>query len=688
MARTTSAQAGIFAVAIAFTAFCLAVAAPAQTFTTVVNFQGGGDGIGPSGLMQGTDGALYGTTYAGGNGRGFYGDEQGTAFTITPQGATTVWDFCSFPNCSDGAGPLASPVEMNGIFYGTAELTGSVYAFIPYICCVSHPPIWNCTTFWCETQLYSFAWNPYISSPLFATAGDNLYGTTIDGGAPGCGAANQGCGTVFKLNVNHMAPTIEWIYTFCSQPNCADGQYPYAGVVQATDNNLYGVTGAGGANGNGTVFKITTGGSLTTLYTFTNSDGANGNGSLLQASDGNLYGVTATGGVNGGGTIFRISTTGKFTRLYSFCALPNCADGSSPIQALVQGSDGNLYGTTLYGGGSTNCFQGCGTVFQITLAGVLTTLHAFSGSDGESPFVLLQSTDGSFYGTAGGGGTYGSGTVFNLSLGLAPFVKTQPVFGKAGTPVTILGPMGAATGVSFNGTAATFTVLSNTEIATTVPVAATTGAVEVSTAIGTLSSNVPFQVASPSSTTLASSLSSSTYGQGVTWTASVAPTGPRTPTGSVNFTWTLGGETYTIGSATLNSSGVATLTRSNLNADMYPINAGYMGDLNNAGSTSPVLDQTVQQATSSATLTATPNPSTVGEAVTFTAEVTSPTVVPTGPVTFTAGKTTLGSVELSKGKATFTTSSLPAGANTITVTYPWNSDIAGSSASVIQTVEQ
>jgi hypothetical protein len=189
---------------------------------------------------------------------------------------------------------------------------------------------------------------------------------------------------------------------------------------------------------------------------------------------------------------------------------------------------------------------------------------------------------------------------------------------------------------------------------------------------------------SATATTLASSLNPSTYGQKVTWTATVTTSGKTTPTGKVNFNW--GG--YSIGTATLNSSGVATLTRSNLSADTYPLFAVYVGDANNGPSASPILNQVVQQATSTATITASPNPSTQGQAVTFTAKITSSTTTPGGPVTFTAGKTTLGTVELSDGKATFATSTLPVGSTTVTVTYPWNSCIAASSASVTQVVEQ
>ncbi len=192
---------------------------------------------------------------------------------------------------------------------------------------------------------------------------------------------------------------------------------------------------------------------------------------------------------------------------------------------------------------------------------------------------------------------------------------------------------------------------------------------------------------STTSTTLASSLNPSIYGQRVTWTATVATSGPIPPTGTVSFTWQYFTETYSIGSATLNSSGVATLTRSNLNAASYPLTAVYKGDANNLGSTSAVLNQVVKQTTSAATITSSLNPSTLGQAVTFTAKITSSTVMPTGPVTFKAGTTVLGTVQLSSGKATFTTSSLPAGSTVVKVTYNGDSNIKGSSASVTQVVQ-
>jgi hypothetical protein len=192
--------------------------------------------------------------------------------------------------------------------------------------------------------------------------------------------------------------------------------------------------------------------------------------------------------------------------------------------------------------------------------------------------------------------------------------------------------------------------------------------------------------AGSTTTTLVSSLNPSLYGQKVIFTATVTTSGPHPPTGTVSFTWGSAYRRYTIGSATLNSSSVATLTRSNLNAYLYPMTAVYKGDANNPGSTSAVLNQIVTQTTSMATITSSPNPSALGQAVTFTATITSPTVLPTGPVTFSVGKTVLGTAQLSGGKAKFTTSTLAVGATKVTATYYGNSNIAKSSASVTQTV--
>ena len=204
--------------------------------------------------------------------------------------------------------------------------------------------------------------------------------------------------------------------------------------------------------------------------------------------------------------------------------------------------------------------------------------------------------------------------------------------------------------------------------------------------LGVLLNNTPFGKSS-TSTSLISSLNPSIYGQKVAWTATVTSSGSVMPTGIVKFQRQYFTETFTIGSATLNSSGVATLTRSNLNANSYPLTAVYAGDANNLGSTSPVLNQVVLETTSTATLSSLPNPSMQGQAVTFTAKISSPTVIPTGPVTFTAGKTVLGTTQLSGGKAMLTISSLSHGSTKVTATYLGDSNIAKSSATVVQIVQ-
>ncbi len=198
----------------------------------------------------------------------------------------------------------------------------------------------------------------------------------------------------------------------------ADGAWPAAPLIEGTNGSFYGTTSAGGTNGSGTVFEITAGGAFTKLHTFTNSpDGANPGG-LLQSSNGLIYGTATNGGSNGCGTIFKMTATGVLTPLYSFT---NGVDGAQPGPALVQGSNGVLYGTA--SGGGTN---GTGTIFQITTNGAFTPLYSFAPSgeaglglatnaDGLYPGNLVQATNGTLYGFAQFGGLNGTGTLFQFS---------------------------------------------------------------------------------------------------------------------------------------------------------------------------------------------------------------------------------------------------------------------------------
>jgi len=308
------------------------------------------------------------------------------------------------------------------------------------------------------------------------------------------------------------AQTFTTLFSF----DYTDGVNPVAALVQATNGDFYGTTSLGGAYADGTVFKITPSGALTTLYSFCAqsgcTDGVQPDAGLVLAANGDFYGTTWAGGANSsasvaGGTVFKITPSGTLTTLYSFCSRSACSDGEYPYVGLVQATNGDFYGTTPSGG--ANCLYPCGgTLFKITPGGTLTTLYSFcsqSGcTDGESPVAgLVQATDGDFYGTTAGGGAGhcsegsdpGCGTVFSLSVGLGPFVKTTPAFGKVGAVVKILGTnLTGATSVSFNGTAAGFTVVSPSLITTTVPVGATNGTIQVTTPGGTLASNLAFRV--------------------------------------------------------------------------------------------------------------------------------------------------------------------------------------------------
>ena len=237
-------------------------------------------------------------------------------------------------------------------------------------------------------------------------ADGNFYGTT-------CFLSSRSFGTVFKITPQGALTTL---YTFCSQAGCADGYCPHGGLIQGRDGDLYGTTAFNGANGYGTVFKITPEGTLTTLHNFNYRDGAAPLAALIEGRDRNFYGTTSQGGAFGNGEIFKMTPAGSVKVLYSFCAQPQCADGAQPTSTLVQAADGNFYGTT-YGGVYGADY---GTVFKLTRGGRLTTLHSFNGIDGTFPYAgLIQGSDGAFYGTTSGG-LFGTGTIFRLDLGLEP----------------------------------------------------------------------------------------------------------------------------------------------------------------------------------------------------------------------------------------------------------------------------
>jgi uncharacterized repeat protein (TIGR03803 family) len=229
----------------------------------------------------------------------------------------------------------------------------------------------------------------------------NFYGTSEIGGANGQGA-------IFKMT---PAGLLTNLYSFTGG---SDGGYPWAGLVQAGDTNFYGTASSGG-NGYGTLFKISPTGVFTLIREFSSGDTSSPYAPLTLGSNGSLYGCTS--GENGGcGTIFEVTPPNTFSLLYTFT---NGADGEYPTGGLVQGSDGNFYGTSSAGGPN-----GTGVVFKVTPAGLLQTLYSFSAvnaygfnQDGANPSAaLVQAGDGNFYGTTEYGGPYGSGTLFRLTL--------------------------------------------------------------------------------------------------------------------------------------------------------------------------------------------------------------------------------------------------------------------------------
>ncbi len=353
-------------------------------FTSLYSFTGTNDGANPiAGLVQGSDGDFYGTTYDGGT------NGVGTVFKISANGAlASLYSF----NGENGANPEAGLVQGgDGNLYGTTYGGGTNDA----------GTVFKVSATGALTSLYSFTGTNDGAHPEAGLAwgsDGNFYGTTARGGT-------NGVGTVFRVSTNGALATL---YSFTGG---TDGWQPNAGLVRGSDGNFYGTTFYGGTNEGGTVFSISTDGALTNLYSFTG--GTNGEypyAGLVQGGDGNFYGTTSEFTTAGNGTVFRISTNGALTSLYSFTGGD---DGATPFAGLAQGSDGNFYGTAEGGGGN-----GAGTVFKITTNGALTTLYTFTGgNDGENPYAgLAQDNHGSFYGTTYGGGTNGLGTVFRLTF--------------------------------------------------------------------------------------------------------------------------------------------------------------------------------------------------------------------------------------------------------------------------------
>ena len=348
-----------------------------------------------SSLVQGVNGLFYGTTFQGG------GANAGVIFDVASNGAVNT--LYTFTNGMDGAFPQAGLVLANdGNFYGTTvnggtNGTGALFRMTP-------AGVFN--------SLYSFTALPksgenqdgaYPAGSLVQAGDGNLYGTASAGGT-------NGSGTLFKISLGGSFQLIHAFSALNTSGENSEGSDPEAALIQGTDTNLYGTAYAGGSNGFGAVFAYNVSLSqISSLHSFQNAaNGANPMAALVQGRDGDFYGTTSQGGSDTYGALFKITSKGVLTPLHSFT---NGNDGANPAAPLVQGTNGNFYGT------STSSQSGLGTVFEVTTNGTLTPLYAFTGaSDGANPAAgLVQGANGVFFGTASGGGSNNAGAVFSIT---------------------------------------------------------------------------------------------------------------------------------------------------------------------------------------------------------------------------------------------------------------------------------
>jgi uncharacterized repeat protein (TIGR03803 family) len=381
----------------------------AEAISSLASFNNG-DGAQPYAGLVAYNGNLYGTTVYGG------AKGAGTIFEISPSGGTptTLWSFRS--SSGDGAYPYGTLVQVKGKFYGTtsgggASGCGTVFEFTPPAKSGEDGTV---------TIMHSFKvtdGNSPIGGLVMGTDG-YLYGTTMQGGPK-----NEG--TMFKISPTSPYPLTS-LYSFCSKASCADGSFPYAGLVQHTNGNFYGTTSGGGVNGLGAIFAYTPGkngsvGTLAIVHSFNDTDGAFPYAGLALTTNKTFYGTTESGGLysgqlNGQGTIFEFDpSNGVLITAYVFGGNIT-AHGGNPYGTLVE-YNGNFYGTTSVGGA-----DGYGTAFEFSSDGELSTLVNFDGNEGNgndslvgtSPVAGLLQYNGNLYGTTLRGGPSNEGTVFSI----------------------------------------------------------------------------------------------------------------------------------------------------------------------------------------------------------------------------------------------------------------------------------
>ena len=399
--------------------FALAPNLPAQAqhFQMVYEFPLAKTGNDPSALLS-AGGNFYGTTANGGKGN------VGTVFELSSTGVlTSLYSFNH--NSTDGRNPTVGPLvrDKAGNLYGTTQKGGHQSCAWDAI----HPgcgTVFKLSPTGQETILHSFTGAPGDgANPLAGLTMDaagNIFGTTEYGGSSGGPCSSAGCGTMYKIT---PAGVETILYSFTGG---ADGGWPVnVSLVADSAGNLYGTAGAGGAltcgngAGCGVVFKIDPTGKETVLYAFTGgASGVNPYAGLVRDSQGNLYGTTNWGGAceisSGCGVVFKVDPSGNETVLHAFSYTES---GAGVNSSLVRDSAGNLYGTTFYGGSSTLTD---GSVFEVSSQGVYTLLHAFDQKDGIWPQAgLLRDSAGKLYGATSQGGidscNLGCGVIFKIT---------------------------------------------------------------------------------------------------------------------------------------------------------------------------------------------------------------------------------------------------------------------------------
>jgi uncharacterized repeat protein (TIGR03803 family) len=368
------------------------VTAPGVALDTLYSFADVSIGLNPvAGLSRARDGSFYGTA-VGGGAPGF-----GTVFHLSTNGTVSLVH--AFTSGADGATPASAAIQANnGALYGVTYSGGAA----------GYGTLYRMSTSGANFTLASLNNTTSGANPVggVVQARDgNFYGPSLQGGL-------SGYGTLFRAAGN--------IFSTLSSFNGDNGAFSSSLLIQAADGFLYGTAQSGGTNGGwGTIYRTTTAGVVTPLASFNYTNGATPAAGLVQDTDGAFYGTTYYGGAHGAGSVFKLATDGTLTSLYSFSGT---TDGSNPFGGLLLSSDGNLYGTTESGGQYSS-----GTVFRISPTGTLLTIAHFDGFQGATPeCTLVQGVDGNIYGTTAIGGQAGQGAIFRLTINSPLQITRQP----------------------------------------------------------------------------------------------------------------------------------------------------------------------------------------------------------------------------------------------------------------------